>query len=123
MPPDFRFFFNKNQQFCEVFFWDVHPNTFENWKAGRWAYFVATYENPRKGKFGEIHFVKRRFRHDTVAHELDHLRCEWMFSKWIILTPKIEEWFCTFGDELHRRFWREYGKYQQTNQSNKKRNY
>ena len=111
MPESFRVFFNRKRQFFDVYLHDVSPNTFNRKGGGRWGYFVATWEHPRRGKFGEIHLVKSRVRPDTVSHELDHLRCEWMFKRWIILTPKNEEQWCKFGDELTRNFWREYGKY------------
>ena len=116
---NFRVFFNRRKQFFEVYLHDVHPNTFKRKGGGRWGYFVKTWEHPRRGRFGEIHLVKNRIRPDIVAHELDHLRCEWMFSKWIIVTPKNEEWFCTFGDSLTRNFWREYVKYQQNHKGDK----
>ena len=112
MSPDFRVFFNKNRQFFEVYLHDVHPNTFQSRGGGRWGYWTSTFENPRRGKFGEIHLVKSRVRPDSVAHELDHLRMAWLFAKWIVITPRNEERFCTFGDELTRRFWREYEKHQ-----------
>lgn len=117
MSETFRVFFNRNRQFFDVYLWDVHPTTFSNWKGGRWGYFVYSDEHPRKGKFGEIHLVKRRVRPDLVSHELDHLRMRWCFEKWIIITPRNEEWFCRFGDELTRKFWKAYDNYQQINRS------
>jgi hypothetical protein len=112
MSDSFRVFFNHNRQFFEVYLHDVHPNTFSRKGGGRWGYFIRTgSSNPRRGKFGEIHLVKSRVRHDSVSHELDHLRMKWLFSKWIIVTPNNEEWFCTIGDELTRKFWNEYERY------------
>jgi hypothetical protein len=117
MHETFRVFFNRKKQFFDVFIWNVHPNTFHTWKAGRWGYYLDNIEHPRRGKFGEIHLVKSRIRPDLVSHELDHLRMKWYFVKWIIITPNNEEKFCIFGDELTRRFWREYNKHQKrTNQ-------
>ena len=116
MLESFRVVFNHNRQFFKVYLHDVSPITFKRKGGGRWGYWLTTCENPRRGLFGELHLVKSRVRPDTVSHELDHLRCAWMFKKFIIVTPKNEEWFCTMGDELHRKFWREYGKYQERNQ-------
>lgn len=111
MESSFKAFFNKKRQFYEVYLWSVHPNTFDNWKGGRWGYFVYLAENPRLGKFGEIHLVESRVRVDSVSHELDHLRCAWIFKNGITLSTRNEEWFCKFGDELTRNFWREYDKF------------
>lgn len=55
--------------------------------------------------------VKSRIRHDTVAHELQHLMFAWYFCKWIVITPNNEEWSCIFFDELTRNFWKEYERY------------
>lgn len=111
MDENFRVFFNKNRQFFGVYLWDVHPTTFKSWGGGRWGYFdLDTIEHPRRGRFGDIHLVKSRVRPDLVSHELDHLRLRWCFEKWIIITPNNEEWFATFGDELTRKFWREYNR-------------
>jgi hypothetical protein len=41
----------------------------------------------------------------------------WCFARWIIITPNNEEWFCRFGDELTRKFWRKYEQYKETNAS------
>lgn len=101
-----------------MFLWDVHPTTFSNWKAGRWGYFVATWKHPKRDKFGEIHLVNsrtRKVRIDTVSHELDYLRLEWIFANRVGLGVRNEEWFCRFGDELTRKFWLEYERYTQRN--------
>jgi hypothetical protein len=121
MPADFRVFFNRNRQFFEVYLHDVHPNTFERRGGGRWGYFLCGDDPPRFGKFGEIHLVKSRVRPDTVSHELDHLRMKWLFQRWIIVTPRNEEKFCTFGDELTRKFWREHERFQKNCPSDKPR--
>lgn len=110
---EFLIYFNRKKQFVKVFLWDVHPNTFQNWDAGRWGYFLATYENPKKGLFGEVHFVdsaSRKLREDTVVHELDHLRTEWMWANGETITRKNEERMTEFLDQLVGRFYREYRK-------------
>ena len=111
MIKDFRVYFNKHEQFFDVFLHDVTPITFQRRKGGRWGYFIRNGKYKRRGKFGEIHLVKSRVRVDGVAHELDHLRMAWYFCKWIVITPNNEERFCTFGDELTRKFWKAYEKY------------
>lgn len=114
----FRVYFRRRRQYFDVFLWDVHPNTFASWDAGRWAYVDFTgKEHPRKGKFADLHLVKSRLRHDVIRHELDHIRINWMFNgdgsgeRQAIITPFNEEWFCEFGDELENKFWREYAKH------------
>ncbi len=104
---DFRFYFNKKKQFCEVSLWEVHPNTFARWGAGRWGYFLATYDQPRAGKFGELHFVEKRLRYDTITHELFHLAIEWVWSGGDVITRKNEEKYASFFDEITRNFVRE----------------
>ncbi len=111
MQESFRVFFNRKNQWFNVFLHDVSPNTFQRRKSGRWGYWLATWSNPRRGLFGEIHLVRSRVRPDVVVHELDHLRCEWLFARNMAITPKNEEWWCTFGDELVRKFYREYERY------------
>lgn len=103
----FKVYFNRHRQWIEVTLWNVHPNTFARWKAGRWAYFVATWDNPASGKFGELHFVESRLRFDTVSHELFHVMAEWMFASRDPLTPRNEERYATMMDELSRRVIRE----------------
>jgi hypothetical protein len=107
MDYDFKFFFNRKKQFCEVYLWNVHPNTFSNWGGGRWGYFMPTWENPRLGKFGELHFVRNRLRFDTVSHEIFHLHTEWVWSGGEVVTRKNEEKYATIFDEITRRFIRE----------------
>lgn len=108
--PSFKIFFNKKRQWLDVFLWDVHPNTFSNWGGGKWGYFISKGENPRKGLLGEIHLVKSRVREDTVVHEIDHARTEWMLRAGITITRTNEEKMATFLDELVRKFYREYRK-------------
>jgi|GEM_PF-2272929 len=117
MSGSFRVFFRRKKQFYDVHLWNVHPTTFSNWRGGRWGYFIATWENPKRDKFGEIHLVESRIRVDTVSHELDHLRLEWLFANRVGLGIRNEEWFCKFGDELIRNFYREYGKHQKRTSS------
>lgn len=107
---NFRINFNRNKQWIEVTIWGVHPNTFQNWGGGRWAYFQPAYENPRKGKFGELHLVESGIREDTVAHEMFHVLCAWLFAKWMIITPNNEERNAERLDELVRKFFRGYRK-------------
>lgn len=107
---EFLIYFNKKKQWIKVVLWDVHPTTFQNWGGGRWAYFEPAHEHPRRGFFGELHMVKSGIREDTVAHELFHVLCAWLFAKWIILTPNNEERYAEFLDELVRKFYREYRK-------------
>lgn len=111
MNHDFRFDFNKKKQYVDVFLWEVHPNTFARWKAGRWAYWLATWEKPRAGKFGELHFVRNRATIDTITHELFHLFAEWIWSGGETLTRKNEERCASFFDQITRRFIRELKKY------------
>lgn len=106
----FNIYFNKKKQWIEVTLWDVHPNTFQQWKAGRWGYFLATYENPKLGKFGEIHLVKSRVRPSLVIHELNHAWVEWMWSRGETITRKNEERLISFNDSLVDKFYKEYNK-------------
>lgn len=115
MERSFRVFFRRKRQFFDVYLHDTSPTTFHRRGGGRWGYFAATWEASKSGMFGEIHLVDSRIRVDTVLHELDHLRCEWMFANRIGLGIRNEEWFCKFGDELIRNFYREYNKYEQRN--------
>jgi hypothetical protein len=107
---EFIIYFNKNRQWIKVILWDVHPNTFENWKGGRWGYFLAKWENPKIGEFGEVNLVKSRVREDLVVHELDHVRTEWMWANGETITRKNEEKMTEFLDQLVGRFYKEYRK-------------
>lgn len=106
----FVFYFNRRRQWVDVYLWDVHPNTFERWDAGRWGYYHAIREHGRVGKFGELHFVASRVRHDSVAHELFHLFCDILFTRKQAVTERNEEQLAIVFDELTRNFWREYEK-------------
>lgn len=107
---DFRVFFSKKRQFLDVYLYEVHPNTFAKWDAGYWAYFIATWENPKQGKFGELHIVRSRIREDTVVHEIAHVVWEWMFANNIKFIRSNEEKFATKMDEIFRNFYRGYNK-------------
>src|SRR5512139_1800110 len=107
MEPNFIVHFNRGKQFFEAYLWEVHPTTFERWGGGRWGYWHDLRENDKVGKFGEMHFVKGRLRIDTIIHELDHLRTDWMWSRGFTITRNNEERMATFLDELTRRFVRE----------------
>lgn len=107
MEPDFILKFNEKKQYVEVFLHEVHPNTFQRKKGGRWGYFLATWTNPKCGKFGEIHFVRSRLRLDVIVHELDHVRTEWMWENGFTITRRTEERMASFLDGLVWRFLRE----------------
>jgi hypothetical protein len=107
MEHDFTIYFSKRRQFCEVFLWNVHPTTFYDWGGGRWGYYHPVRDNDRNGKFGELHFVKGRLRFDTIVHELDHLRTDYMWSRGFTITRFNEERMAKFLDELTRKFLRE----------------
>ncbi len=107
---EFLIFFNKKKQWIVVKIWDVHPITFNNWGGGRWGYFEAKYEFPRKGLFGELHLVKRGIREDTVVHEMFHVLCAWLFAKNGVLSTRNEERMAEFLDELVGKFYKEYRK-------------
>lgn len=111
MEQSFRVFFRKRRQFFNVYLHETTPETFQRKGGGRWGYFVPRWESSRTGWFGDIHLVSSRVRVDVVQHELDHLRLEWIFSNEIVLSTRNEEWYCKFGDELIRNFYREYNKY------------
>lgn len=96
--PDFVFEFNRHRQWCKVFLWDVHPNTFANWKAGRWGYFQASYNHPAVGLFGEFHFVEKRLRIDTIKHEMDHMVHEWVWANRLGWSKHTEEKFICLSD-------------------------
>lgn len=108
--PTFTIHFNKNKQWITIYLWDVHPTTFANWKGGRWGYFIAKWDNPKQGFFGEVHLVKSRVREDLVVHELDHVRTEWMWANGFTITRSNEERMTSFLDELVGKFYREYRK-------------
>lgn len=110
MKQSFTVFFRKRRQWVNVYIQDVSPEVFQRRGGGRWGYFVPRWEDTRIGWFGDIHLVSSRVRVDSVSHELDHLRMEWIFANGIKLSTRNEEWFCKFGDELIRNFYREYDK-------------
>ena len=104
---DFSIYFNRRKQWIDVFLQDVHPNTFHRRKNGRWAYFQATWTNRRRGKFGELHFVRSRLRFDTIAHEIHHAIVEWYWARGSVIDRNNEEASATLTDELNRKFIRE----------------
>jgi hypothetical protein len=107
---EFTVYFNKKRQWITVHLWDVNPNTFQNWKAGRWGYFIAKWDNPRIGLFGEVHLVKSRVREDLVVHEMFHVLCEIMWSNRDSITGRNEEKYCEILDQLVGNFYKEYRK-------------
>jgi hypothetical protein len=102
-----KIYFNSNRQWVELILWDVHPDTFERWGAGRWGYFLADWENPKSGKFGEVHFVWNRIRFDTVSHEVFHIVAEYLHANRDNLTARNEEKYASMTDELCRKIVRE----------------
>jgi hypothetical protein len=108
--PTFKIIFNRNKQYLNVYLHDISHETFNRKGGGRWAYFQSSWESPRYGLFGELHFVKSRIREDVVSHELLHVLIEWMWSNGFTITRQNEERMCEFMDELVRKFYREYNK-------------
>lgn len=108
--PEFTIFFNKKKQWIDVYIHDVHPATFSNWGAGRWAFFQSKWENPKAGLFGEVHFVKSRIREDTVVHEFDHARTEYMYANGFTITRQNEERMAILLDKFVGEFYRKYNK-------------
>lgn len=107
---EFSIYFNKRRQWITVTIWDVHPETFKSWGGGRWAYFLAGWENPRQGYFGELHLVKSGIREDTMAHELFHVICEILWARRDAITKYNEEKYASLMDELTGKFWKFYRK-------------
>lgn len=107
---EFLVYFNRKRQFIKIILWDVHPNTFANWRAGRWGYFIAKWDNPRIGEFGEIHLVKSRVRVDLVVHELFHAIVEWMWANREAISNRSEEKYASMLDELTRGFYKGFNK-------------
>lgn len=102
--------FNKNKQWITVQLWDVHPDTFQSWGGGRWAYFNSLWENPKKGLFGELHLVRSGIREDTIAHEMFHVLCEIVWANRDAITGRNEEKYAEIIDELVRKFYKGYRK-------------
>ena len=109
MNPDFLLYFNKKRQWVAIYFWDTHPNTFESWGGGRWAYYQPSNRNGT-GLFGEMHFVKSRVREDVFDHEKMHLLGDILRSKGLAWSTRNEEWLCNLSDSLTRQFWRNWRK-------------
>jgi hypothetical protein len=65
---------------------------------------LATWENPKQGEFGELHFVRSGIRADTLAHEMIHILAEWTLANRDPLCPKSEERLATMCDEITRKF-------------------
>jgi hypothetical protein len=102
----FTFYFDKaNSLWIDVYLYDVHPNTFASWKAGRWAYWEAE-SFCRSGLFGSLHFIRDRLRVDTISHELDHVRQEWLWGNRGAWTGRNEESTIEIKDRLFWRFLR-----------------
>jgi hypothetical protein len=101
---DFRFYFNKRRQWVNVFLHKVTPRTFEKHGGGRWGYFLATWEEPDRGEFGELHFVKRRLRFDLVYHEIRHLCIEHFRANKKRITVQNEEESVSFEDKIAHAF-------------------
>ncbi len=105
----FRVYFNRRKQWFDVVLHEVTPSTFQRHDGGRWGYWQEEIDRKsRRGKFGELHCVKSRCRHDVIAHELLHLWIDWLNAKGIIITAKNEEPLVLLYDELVRHFWKEY---------------
>jgi len=107
---EFIIYFNKKRQWIIVYLDDVTPQTFNKRGGGHWGWFIAKWENPKIGFFGEVHLVKSRVREDLVVHELDHVRTEWMWANGETITRKNEEKMTEFLDQLVGGFYREYKK-------------
>jgi hypothetical protein len=98
MNPSFRVYFNNKKSWVDVYLYDVHPDTFAGWGAGRWAYWQE--EGCKTGLFGTLHFIKNRLRIDTVTHEISHLRQAWLRANLNAWTGRNEESVIEFGDRL-----------------------
>lgn len=106
----FLIYFNKKRQWITVYLESVSPETFNKRGGGRWGWFIAKWENPKIGEFGEVHLVKSRVREDLVVHELDHVRTEWMWANGFTITRNNEERMTEFLDHLVGQFYKEYRK-------------
>lgn len=107
---NFLIHFNNKKQWISVTVWDVHPDTFNNWGGGRWAYFDPIIPYTKSGLFGELHLVKSGIREDTMSHELFHVLCAIMRSRLDAITGRNEERYASLLDELTRKFWRGFRK-------------
>lgn len=114
-PPVDNFYFMFNEcQVCDVYYYDVHPRTFERWAETSYGFYWGY--NPEKekgiysGYFGELHFVKGVAQLDTVEHELEHLLMDWCKTRKMNMNAnRNEERICQLRDELSREYWRAWG--------------
>lgn len=109
MTPDdsFSFTFNRRQSCLVCLYYDKRQ--FWEWSKSYGYYIPAKDRYLRVGLFGEIHLSEATL--DLVAHELDHLRWDWIFSRGIVPSPANEERLTRLGDELTRKFWRAWGRH------------
>lgn len=84
-----------------MFLHPVSHRTFAKEGGGHWGYFLATWESPSSGEFGELHFVRRRLRFDLVYHEIRHLCVEWFRANKKELE---EEEMISFEDKIAHAF-------------------
>jgi len=98
------------------YFYDVHPNTFAAWDAGRWAYYLGEEGRLKsKGLFGSLHILTSRgARPDTVAHELIHLLGDYLRHREATINVYNEERIAEMFDGWTRKVWREWQKREQT---------
>ncbi len=100
-------YFNNRRQWLDVTVHDVSPSTFERRNGTPWGYYQGAAErNDRSGKFGEIHLVRARVRHDLAAHELFHAFADWLNCKKMQISSANEERLANLFDEMTRNFWR-----------------
>ena len=102
MNHDFKVYFNNRKQWIDVYIEDVSPETFNAKGGGRWGYFIATWDNPTSGVFGEIHLVKSKLRLDTVAHEVFHAVVERAWANGVVIVRRNEETYAKLCDKLFR---------------------
>lgn len=111
----FRVYFNRRLQWLNFFLESVTPQTFHRQGGGRWGYYLRTFQQPRRGEFGEIHHVESRAeREDSIVHELAHAWIDILRmrqgSDTVSITLDNEEKYISILDGLVRNFYREYRK-------------
>ena len=72
----FRVYFNRRRQFVEVFFYDVHPNTFERWGGGQSLprYTWSPFEHIRPDRIFEPEWYNQTYFTVAVETAVDKLQ-------------------------------------------------
>lgn len=111
MDKQFKIYFNRHHQWLTIYVWKSPKKFYREHGDCVGIYIYDTVSRqPRRGEFGEIHFLEPYIDDELVAHELLHFLIDLVRTRNGTITKRNEETIVSEYGNLVKTFWKKYNK-------------